>query len=194
VKFNLFGSTKKFTLPDEGVLANELVPLADARWRSAVTSAEQRRDAITAESTALAITIDGLPRRIFAGEATERELEQAIARHRALALLLPEAERAIDAAKQALAAAELAERQRCLAKAQERRNELQAVVDELIPVLNAVKSLEGTLDQSVNQLALPGVSSVPGVEWPMSVSDEAWMRRLATMPPAAVPGHASSAA
>lgn len=165
-------TTLKVNLPEIDDLTGLLVAGVDARWRHSVVEAEQQAEGNRRDVESLFLDIEAFPRRIRLGQATQDTFEKAISRHRALTLLQPEFDAAIEDAKRHLDAAELQAREDALARVRQVRDALQRTADELTPVLRKINDVEYHLDGVVKGLELAGISEVEPVTWPMCVLHE----------------------
>ena len=138
--------TLKLNLPDTDDITARLeqlacyLPLQEAEKElanaEAVLSDARRR---LEDATA---TVDALPAKISSGDAPHADLETAISKQRATEFMVPEFERALSDAEEALAEAKRQARAAVVEEARRRRNELQGIADEISPILEELRELE----------------------------------------------------
>jgi len=129
-----------------------------------------------------------LPGKVHAGDASQAELEAAIAAHTAAEKMIPEYERAVESAEHDLQHAKLQARAAIVGEARCRRDRLQAVIDEHVaPVLEDLREVERALTRALEEnapepqdaiersAALRLAPPVDGIKWPVSLAAE---RRL----------------
>ncbi len=114
-------------------------------------------------------TVARLPRAVAAGTDPVSSLETALAAERTAALLVPQYADRVTAAERALNTATAAATRMLIAETERRRDTLQAIADEISPMLEALRVAEFALDEA--RAALDG-KSVPALTWPQSVVDE----------------------
>jgi hypothetical protein len=175
----------------EGII-HGLVLSEDGNVSAARTAKEQAdRQLLNAEhrlheATAL---VDRVKAAVPQGRATGTELHQAMQEQRACALVLPQHKRGVEVATAEIARAEIRARARIVEIAEQRWKELQAVADQVAPVLNRLRQLETALDEAVEKAtrttsAAGTVLNGQGIRaltWPASLEDDALSAKLITI-------------
>ena len=117
-----------------------------AAAEAALSDARQRLEDATK-------VLDELPAKVSSGAATQADLERAVSTQRAEELMVPEHERALSDAQAALEEARRHARAATVEEARRRRDALQAVADELSPVLEELRDLELALQEALDTKA-----------------------------------------
>jgi hypothetical protein len=142
----------------EGAEAEAERRLEDAKRRLA----DHRREA------------DALPAAVAAGHATPGQLEAALVRARASALIVPQCEAAVKLAHERVEAEHAAALRRLREVAIERQAALHRAAAAVSPLLEQLKESERALDEAAFREGVR--QELPPVRWPQSVEDECAFR------------------
>lgn len=116
--------------------------------RDARREREHEHERAKARATEAAQAVDRVRQGVTAGRLPVPELERAVVAATTAALLVGPAERAVADAGERVAAAEAAARKAIAAEAARRRDALQAIADQVAPVLTALLQAEIALNEA----------------------------------------------
>lgn len=154
----------KVPTPDEIVSGLDLATAAPViAARQAVEAARQALDRARQQADAALRAIEPLRERVATQQAPVSALEDALRARDAHALVIPPHERRLADAEARLTVAQREATAAIIAEAERRRDELQAVADQVAPLLDHLKECEGRLDQAVRRV---GASCVTALVWP----------------------------
>jgi hypothetical protein len=172
---------KKF---QHSLRCHEPADLADAlaahRTPQAVIVAQQieaeAQRQLEAKRAELGRTIDRVNACLRARDAAD-EYRDAMAAQRHATAQIPLLEQAAQAAAAAVARAREDAGRELVVRAEALRDELQAVANQLAPVLELLIECERRLDDEVRRV-VPTFTGVRALDWPACVSDQAWAGNL----------------
>lgn len=164
------------TVPSEAEVVAGLSVDADpglARARTTLQHARVESDRARQQLVDAGVAIDHLKSDVAAGRRPIVDLEGALRSREALALTMPKHEQRAAAAAAEVERAAKDARQSVVAEASRRAAELQAVADQLAPVLEAIAIAESALDEML--LRLGERNGVKPVTWPQCLEDAGGM-------------------
>lgn len=181
--------TIRVDLPERAAIAVALKPRIPSEATEAVRAAEKHLASAREAAAARVVDVERVRAAVTAGRAVTADLSRALTGRDAAALLVEPAAERVRAAEAALSAAKENAVQRVLEDARGFRAELQAIADELVPVLEELRVLEQAVDTAV-QSVKPSDPMLPALTWPSSLVVEATLMRsaMAAPLPSFVPG------
>jgi hypothetical protein len=181
--------TIRVDLPERAGIAVALKPRTPSDAVDAVRAAEKQFTSAREAAAARLVDVERVRAAVTAGRAATADLERALTSRDAAALLVEPAAERMRATESALSAAKGSAVRRVLEDAAGFRAELQAIADDLAPVLEELRVLEQAIDTAV-QAVKPSDSLQPALTWPSALVVDATLRRsaMAAPLPSFVPG------
>jgi chromosome segregation ATPase len=161
--------TIKIDLPERNALAAAIAVAVDPKFAADLAAAERRLREGRDYQVACGRDIEQLRVAVARGAATYAALEAALNRATAAQLVIEAAERDVALASSASLDAAQAVKHQTYQRACRRRDELQAIADQIAPVLDELRDLERELDYHARAAV---DKEVPPLSWPQSLVDE----------------------
>lgn len=170
--------TIKVDLPERAALAAAHVVRVAPAFAADLDDAERALRATRDRFGRVNARVEELRESVARGAAQPTALENALMERSAAALAIAPGEARVQQARATLAAAEQRAREAVVTEAGRWRDELQAVADQLAPVLEELRTLEAALDRAV-VAAAPALQGVPPLEWPSTLGADATLHFIA---------------